>query len=252
MEIELAQECDYLREAECARKMRRLLQSSKNMYVPKVVDNLCGPHVLTSEYIKGLTIDECVDLDQATRNKITEDFMVLLFKELFVFRYMQTDPNWANFLYDPTSGKLGLLDFGATREYRPFFVNNYFKILNAAANEDADTVLEYSVKLGFLTGYESKIMNDAHVESVMILALPFRTDREFDFGNQETTGRMRELIKVMLQHRLCPPPSEVYSLHRKMSGLFLLATKLRANINCYPVWRRVASEFRPHPEEETK
>lgn len=88
-------------------------------------------------------------------------------------------------------------------------------------------------------------MKDAHVESVMILATPFRENREFDYGNQNTTSRMHELIKTMLEHRLCPPPEEVYSLHRKMSGLFLMATKLRAKINCYPAWKKLAGDFRP-------
>ena len=53
--------------------------------------------------------------------------------------------------------QLGLLDFGATREYRPFFVNNYFKIIDGAAKGDRDQILEYSRKVGFLTGYESKV-----------------------------------------------------------------------------------------------
>ncbi len=30
---------------------------------------------------------------------------------------------------------------------------------------------------------------------------------------------------------------------RKMSGLFLLASKLRAVINCYPVWQEVRQEY---------
>ena len=48
----------------------------------------------------------------------------------------------------------------------------------------------------------------------------------------------------MLEHRLCPPPSEVYSLHRKMSGLFLMATKLNAKINCHPIWRNLSEKFK--------
>jgi aarF domain-containing kinase len=32
-------------------------------------------------------------------------------------RFMNTDPNFSNFLYDPESDKIKLLDFGATREF---------------------------------------------------------------------------------------------------------------------------------------
>lgn len=244
MKIELKQECDYIREAECSRVMRNFLKPYPNYYVPKVIDELSGTQIITSEFISGLTIDKCVDLDQETRNQIVTNFLVLLLTELFEFRYMQTDPNWANFLYNTDTKQLGLLDFGATREYRKEFVDEYFNLLDAAARNDKETMLSSSVNLGFLTGYESKVMNDAHVESIMILATPFRENRVFDYGNQEVTSRTHELIQVMLEHRLCPPPSEVYSLHRKMSGLFLMATKLNAKINCHPIWRNLSEEFK--------
>ena len=83
---------------------------------------------------------------------------------------MQTDPNWANFLYNPETEQIGLLDFGATREFRPGFVNTYFRILDCAAEQDRAGVLLHSRQLGFLTGAESAAMNQAHVESVMLLA----------------------------------------------------------------------------------
>jgi aarF domain-containing kinase len=53
--------------------------------------------------------------------------------------------------------QIGLLDFGATREYKPSFVNTYFRIIDAAAHKDRDSVLKYSRDIGFLTGYESKV-----------------------------------------------------------------------------------------------
>ena len=82
-----------------------------------------------------------------------------------------------------------------------------------------------------------------HVNSVMILAEPFREDTRYNFTTQNATHRMQELVPIMLKNRLCPPPSEVYSLHRKMSGLFLMASKLMANINCSTLWRRIEGEF---------
>lgn len=39
----------------------------------------------------------------------------LTLRELFGWRFMQTDPNWGNFLYDPATGVVNLIDFGAAR-----------------------------------------------------------------------------------------------------------------------------------------
>ena len=117
--------------------------------------------------------------------------LVVGFRELFLHRYMQTDPNWANFLFNPETNKIGLLDFGATREFGVNFVNTYFKIIDAAARKDRESVLKWSKEIGFLTGSESKVMNEAHVNSVMLLAVPFHKDAIFDFGKQTITQEIQ-------------------------------------------------------------
>ncbi|XP_023329507.1 atypical kinase COQ8B, mitochondrial isoform X2 [Eurytemora carolleeae] len=251
MKQELAEECDYKREAECGRRMKENLSVYPEYYVPKVYLDLSTDQVLTTEYITGLTIDRCVDLPAETRNYIAEAILKLVFRELFLHRYMQTDPNWANFLFNPETNKIGLLDFGATREFGVDFVNTYFKIIDAAARKDQESVLKWSREIGFLTGSESKAMNEAHVNSVMLLAVPFHNDAIFDFGKQTITQEIQELSGVMLKERLCPPPPEVYSLHRKLSGLFLLAGKLDAKFNCYNIWNDIRSRFKPFEKTMT-
>ena len=251
MKQELAEECDYLREARCGTRMKSVLSQYPEYHVPTVFPELSTGQVLTTEYITGLTIDKCLGLPQQTRNFIAESILKLVFRELFLHRFMQTDPNWANFLYNPDTNKLGLLDFGATREYRPGFVNTYFNIINSAVGQDREAVLNYSREVGFLTGYESKTMNEAHVDSVMLLAKPFHENKTFNFGDQTITQEIQALSAVMIRERLCPPPTEVYSLHRKLSGLFLLAGKLNSEFNCYVIWRDISSKFRPFPEDES-
>ena len=209
MAVELAQECDYKREAICGQRMKELLAPDQVFHVPTVYHDLTSENVLTTEYIRGLTIDQSTSLPQNTRNLIASAVLRLCFTELFIHRYMQTDPNWANFLFNPTTQQLGLLDFGATREYRPGFVNTYFKIIDGAAKKDRQAVLEYSREVGFLTGFESKAMNEAHVESVMLLARPFHENKNFNFGKQTITSEIQALSGVMLRERLCPPPPEV-------------------------------------------
>lgn len=243
---ELAWEVDYIREAECTRKFRELVKPYPEYYVPKVIDELCTARILTSELIDGVPVDKCEDLDEETKKTICGLIMKLCLRELFDWRYMQTDPNWSNFFYNVNSKKMILLDFGATRSYDKAFMDKYIEIVKAGADNDRQRVLELSRDMGFLTGYESKAMENAHVDTVMILSEQFRKDiKVFDFGRQDATKRVTQLVPTILTHRLCPPPEEIYSLHRKLSGVYLLCAKLKVKMNCRDMFLEVYNNYVP-------
>ena len=87
-------------------------------------------------------------------------------------------------------------------------------------------------------------MKDAHAKAVLILGEVFSKDTEIDFATQDISARVQSLIPVMLNHRLKPPPEETYSLHRKISGAFLLCTKLNAKINCRKVFDSIIENYK--------
>lgn len=78
----------------------------------------------------------------------------------------------------------------------------------------------------------------------MILGEPFAGDREFDFSSQDTTVRIHQLVPMLLEGRLTPPPDESYSIHRKMAGAFLLCAKLNAKINCYSTFQSAYNKYK--------
>ncbi|GAB1217233.1 hypothetical protein ATERTT37_006469 [Aspergillus terreus] len=231
---ELGWECDYTREAECGHRFRELLRDDPVFLVPEIIPEASGRHVLTMERLEGVAVTKIQNFTQEQRDWIGTQILRLCLREIIEFHYMQTDPNWTNFLYNAQTNRLELLDFGASREYPVEFITKYVSTLVAASHNDRDACHRLSIDLGYLTGHESPAMVDAHVTSILTLAEPFRTSSPdvYDFNNQTITDRVRDLIPVMIRERLAPPPEETYSLHRKLSGAFLLCARLGSRVRC--------------------
>lgn len=231
--LELGWECDYEREAEACTRFKELVADEEDTFaVPTVYTEASGRDVLTAEYMRGTAVTKVQDLDQNERDWIGTQILRLCLRELMEWRFMQTDPNWTNFLYNRSTRKLELLDFGASRAFPDQFVEPYVSLLIAASRKDRDACRDLSIQLGYLTGHESKEMLVAHVDSIMTLAEPFMTDAPevYDFRDQSITDRVRANIGLMLRERMAPPPEETYSLHRKLSGAFLLCARLQSQI----------------------
>lgn len=234
---ELKWECDYIRESKSLLHFEKLLKDDPVFVVPHVIEKLTTKNVLTMTKMMGTEIMKLPNIlmnDQNIRNFISENIMRLTLTEIAQFKFMQTDPNWANFLYNSNTNKIELLDFGASREFPEHFIINYRKLLTFATKNDRIGAEQMSKELGYLTGYESKAMTDAHIDSVITLGEPFKGDPNtpFDFRDQTVSDRIRGNIRLMLNERLCPPPEETYSLHRKFSGIFLLCAKMSSQVHC--------------------
>ncbi|KAM1114706.1 hypothetical protein ACFX13_048229 [Malus domestica] len=208
---ELSRECDYVLEAQSQKRFRDLLSNAQGFYVPLVVDDISSKRVLTTELVSGKLAAQLA---------------------LIVPYGIQTDPNWSNFLYDEAKKSINLIDFGAARDYPKSFVDDYLRMVLACANGDRDTVLEMSRRLGFVSGTESEIMLETHVQAGFVVGLPFAKPGGYDFRASNITQSVSNLGATMLRHRVTPPPDEAYSLHRKLSGAFLACIKLGAVVPC--------------------
>ncbi|KAK0758661.1 hypothetical protein N5P37_009060 [Trichoderma harzianum] len=233
--LELGWECDYTREAECAKRYKELLQGEEGVFeAPNVHLEASGKQVLTMDFLDGIGVTRVTSFTQEQRDWIGTQILRLCLREITEFKFMQTDPNWTNFLYNAGTNKLELLDFGASREFPEEFISQYVQLLECASRSDRAGVKKFSEGLGYLTGHESRTMLDAHIQSVLTLAEPFleSAPEVYDFKDQTITERVRALIPVMLNERLAPPPEETYSLHRKLSGAFLLCARLESKVRC--------------------
>jgi aarF domain-containing kinase len=241
---ELTLECDYAREAAQQARFGALVagdaEAAALFRVPAVVEELSTARVLVTEWAPGVHLDAAAAAPQATRDAIGTALMALTMKELYDWRYMNTDANFANYLIDvapesssstPSTPSIALIDFGAARAFPVAFVAEYAEMVLACAEGDRARILASSVTLGFLTGDESKAMLEAHVEAALAVGTPFATDGLYDFGaHSEVTRRVAALGGAMIKGRLTPPPEEAYSLHRRLAGAFLACIRLRARV----------------------
>ncbi|KAF9533986.1 ABC1-domain-containing protein [Crepidotus variabilis] len=241
MSSELQDECSYTLEASYLRLFASpsFLGSDPRFRVPWVWDGSTDT-VLVMEMFEG---------ERVGGERIASLTIELCLLELFKFHTMQTNPNFSNFLYNIHTRRLGLVDFGATRVYGREFMKIWRALLEAAVYGDEQKCREMSREVGYFVDGESETMINTHLKSLSLLATPFKpststsTLQPFSFAPDSEwgniTAEIRSLIPVMLQERLTPPPREAYSLNRKLSGAFLLASRLNARVDTRAIWEKV-------------
>ena len=236
---ELGRETRLDEEARAMQRYGALLADSDlatTFFVPRVYTSLVTPELLVTDYVPGTTLES---VGPAHRRWLCSRILALCLREVLSWRFCQSDPNWANYLLVPPrrvrAGDLGrprvaLLDFGATVAIAPAFAKHYLGVIVSSAKGDRAGIIEHSIQLGFLTPDDSTIMCRAHTDAVLALGAPFRTNH-FDFARQTVSRTVSELIPTMLRHRLTPPPDVSYVLHRKLSGMFSLCSRLGTSID---------------------
>ena len=128
---QLHEEADYAREGRMLAQYGALAAAWPDVVVPGLAADLSRPTILAMEYVRGVAIDKTAALPQAERDRLMTLMLRILMAELFDWRVMQTDPNFANYRYDLNTGKLVLLDFGAARGV-PAAVSDGYRALLAS------------------------------------------------------------------------------------------------------------------------
>ena len=135
---QLREEADYLAEGAHLLRFNELLAGDPEYVVPVLHADFTTRNVLAMSYVSGVSVESIETAPQAERDRMLSLLVDLLFRELFEFGLMQTDPNFANYRYDPESQQLILLDFGATRSFAPAFGQAYKQLMSATMAGDRE------------------------------------------------------------------------------------------------------------------
>ncbi len=230
---QLSQEADYVSEGRLLERYSRLVADEPALLVPRVHWNLTTPRVMAMDFVEGEPLEALESAPQARRDAVGVLLERLMFRELFEFRVMQTDPNFANYLYLPESGRVALLDFGATQRFGAAFVANYARITRGVIDGDRDAVAREAIRIGYASADDSPERVRAMVDIVFLVCEPLRHRGRYDFPKSDLPSRVRDLgLDLWLRQGLVrSPPPETIFLHRKLVGSFLLLARIGARVD---------------------
>ena len=237
---QLHAEADYQAEASHLARFNALLADDPAYRLPQLHPPLTTPQVLAMSYVHSQPLETLVDAPQQTRDRVARALIDLVLRELFDLRLMQTDPNPANFRFDPDAARVVLLDFGAVMPIDPAMAADFRALMRAGLSADPAAMRDAMTRIGYIAPGMASRHQDMILSMFDTAMTPLRQDTPFDFGTSRLLETLRDMGLAMGKERdltHIPPPATLF-LHRKIGGIYLLATRLRARVALRPLLDR--------------
>lgn len=230
---QLKNEADYIKEAHWLKEYKKLLKDENDFSVPDVYDALTTHHILAMSYETGQKIELLANESQETRDWIGTRLIELIFREIFEFQLIQTDPNFANFLYDHQARQIILLDFGATRKYPDQIAHAYQALMTAGMNNETAQMNEAATTIGFFQDYITPEQRTRLLNLFSLACEPLRHDGQYDFGSSSLAEKISQAgMEMSFKNNYWhTPPVDAIFLHRKLAGVYLIAARLKSRVN---------------------
>ena len=240
---QLLHETDYTAEAVLASDYRARLGEDPMLHVPAVHAEHSTATILAMDFAAGEPIDRLAagSASQALRDQVATALCRLAVREVFEMGLVQTDPNFGNYLFDATSGRIVLLDFGATQQVTPERVEQLRALGQAMRLQDPARTLDAARALGLIdepAGVAPGPESQAVLAMIGALGEPLRHVGRYDFGRSDLIRRVFGLGQAQWQAEGfgSPPPPDLLWLQRKFAGTFLLCARLRARVDVEAVF----------------
>lgn len=235
IEVRLMEEINYVQEAENTDFFHQNLKEN-NLVVPAVIPELSTHNVLTTEYLKGKSLDQWIE-NQPTQEE-RDHVAGILFKQfsntLFNLHCVHADPNPGNFIVLDNLD-VGLVDFGCVKRFSDDFIQLYIETSKTMIDGNKEQYFEY---LGKMNVIRSKI--DSRTKEKIYQTLKksgewfsriYESDY-FDFGKHpDFILEGKNIMQETYQYRkYFQPNPEFVFLNRTHYGLIRIFEKLKARV----------------------
>lgn len=238
---QLKQEADYTQELENLEHYGALLKDDRRFIVPKAYPHLCNQHILCMEFIDARPMAELRYETTKCKTTLIENLFDLVFSELFTFRFTQSDPNYANFLYKDDTKQLVLLDCGACRRLSEHASTGYLHLAQAMQNQNPALILQALLDLGLLTPSTPQAAQNIVVRACITASESLQSD-VYNFKQAKIIKRLQGQTQELIDEKyaIASPDFDVALINRKVTGTVMLANKLDVAI---PLRKLLAAYF---------
>jgi len=233
--LQLHEEANYHQEAIYLNEFREALGDESNYVIPHYHPDLSTETILAMDYVSGDSIESLSELDPTIVDRLMQSLFELTLRELFELRLMQTDANFANYLFQHDTHKIALLDFGASRRFSKRFAMDYKRLLRGVVANDSEAIILAADKLGYKASDASIAYQEFLVAVFKIALEPFSKPGLYDFKSAKLSDRLSNLSQdgYSFKEFWQTPPTDILYLHRKLGGMYMLATRLGARVNIH-------------------
>lgn len=217
LEARLGEELDYRLEAAHLARFRTLLADDRSVMLPRLVPERSTSRVLTMELLRGYPLQDILapGVDQELKDWVAVKLFRLLWRQVFEFGALHTDPHPGNYLVTHHP-RLGILDFGAVRLFEPTVRRGYLGLARALLAGDESAVVRAAVALGFVLPEEDPA---PFLAVLRIVCQPVLEDREWDPAEYDVLARGWQVGEIELGQATPRVPGHHVFLLRALAGM---------------------------------
>ncbi|GIW71241.1 MAG: hypothetical protein KatS3mg102_0783 [Planctomycetota bacterium] len=253
IEAVLRRELDYREEARQLALWREAARPWPQLVVPEVIAERSAQRVLTLERLAGPTLLEFAEDPQAgeqQRFEVGARLVEAIWGPFLRQGLIHADPHPGNYIVLP-QGRLGVLDFGATRQLSPRFVLAYWKLVTEALAGKPRDLVAILETAGFRIEGEREQARAWLDGLAAIVERPLAPS--YDWGQCRIAIHCREHATRHLGTALrCRAPVESLMFYRAAAGLAGDLRLLRARGPFRAVLERTIATARAHLAPELR
>ena len=231
-EEQLLAESEYTVEAKNIKKYSNFFKDYEHLKVPTVVSEYSTDQILSMSYEEGSEFSFENSLSKSDRNRLVEVLIQLLLDEIFIFQFVQTDPNLANFLLKSEGFEIVLLDFGSCTNVTSETKNLYADLLDVGLTLDRKKIKNFLFQKGFLPDEMDMATNNLINQLIDTAIDELARNDNFDFASSKIfelieLEQLKEFQKIIPQTLLS---ADFVFIQRKILGFLLFFKSIEAKV----------------------